>query len=89
VRAELADAVRRTTSGLRVVDPDLTVVSVLLGDSPLTEREQGVLGVAADGGTVADIARATSLGESTARNYLSAAMGKTGVRNRADAVRIA
>jgi len=38
---------------------------------------------------VADIARATCLGEGTVRNYLSAAMSKTGARTRTDAVRIA
>ena len=87
--AELADAVRRIAAGLRVVDPALAVESLMVGDSPLTEREQAVLLAAADGGTVADIARSTFLGEGTVRNYLSAAMGKTGARNRADAVRIA
>jgi len=87
--AELADAVRRIAAGLRVVDPALAVESLMVGDSPLTEREQDVLVAAADGGTVSDIARDTCLGEGTVRNYLSAAMGKTGARNRADAVRIA
>lgn len=87
--AQLADAVRRVASGLRVVDPTLAVESLATGASPLTEREQHVLRAAADGGTVADIARATLVSEGTARNYLSAAMGKTGARTRAEAVRIA
>jgi len=87
--AQLADAVRRIAAGLRVVDPTLAVESLMVGQSPLTEREQDVLRAAAGGGTVADIARATCLGEGTVRNYLSAAMSKTGARTRADAVRIA
>ena len=87
--AQLADAVRRVAAGLRVVDPTLAVESLATGASPLTEREQDVLRAAADGGTVADIARATLVSEGTARNYLSAAMGKTGARTRAEAVRIA
>jgi two-component system, NarL family, response regulator DesR len=87
--AQLADAVRRIAAGLRVVDPTLAVESLMVGQSPLTEREQDVLRVAAGGGTVADIARATCLGEGTVRNYLSAAMSKTGARTRTDAVRIA
>jgi two-component system, NarL family, response regulator DesR len=87
--AQLADAVRRVAAGLRVVDPTLAVESLVAGASPLTEREQDVLRAAADGGTVADIARATLVSEGTARNYLSAAMGKTGARTRAEAVRIA
>ncbi|NKY39990.1 response regulator transcription factor [Cellulomonas septica] len=86
---QLADAVRRVHRGLRVVDPDLAVESLAVGSSPLTERERDVLVAAADGGTVADIARSTFLSEGTVRNYLSAAMAKTGGRTRAEAVRIA
>ena len=86
---QLADAVRRVHRGLRVVDPDLAIESLAVGTSPLTERERDVLVAAAQGGTVADIARATFLSEGTVRNYLSAAMGKTGARTRAEAARIA
>ena len=38
---------------------------------------------------VAEIARSVHLTEGTVRNHLSAAIGKTGARNRADATRIA
>ena len=86
---QLADAVRRVHQGLRVIDPDLAVESLAVGTSPLTERERDVLVVAAAGGTVADIARETFLSEGTVRNYLSAAMGKTGARTRAEAARLA
>jgi two-component system, NarL family, response regulator DesR len=41
------------------------------------------------GATVADIARRLFLSEGTVRNYLSAAIAKTGVRNRVEAVRVA
>ena len=86
--AQLADAVRRIAAGLRVVDPTLAVESLVVGQSPLTEREQDVLRAAAGSGTVADIARATCLGEGTVRNYLSAAMSKTGARTHTATVRI-
>lgn len=86
---QLADAVRRVHRGLRVVDPELAIESLAVGASPLTDRERDVLVVAAQGGTVADIARETYLSEGTVRNYLSAAMGKTGGRTRAEAVRLA
>lgn len=86
---QLADAVRRVHQGLRVIDPVLAVESLAVGQSPLTDRERDVLVVAATGGTVADIARETFLSEGTVRNYLSAAMGKTGARTRAEAVRLA
>lgn len=86
---ELADAVRRVAAGLRVVDPSLAADSLVVGDSPLTDRETDVLREARSGGTVAEIARSVHLTEGTVRNHLSAAIGKTGARNRADATRIA
>ena len=57
---QLAEAVRRVHSGLRVVDPLLAAESLTPGDSPLTEREAEVLKAASDGGTVADIAKAAT-----------------------------
>ncbi|MBB2948219.1 two-component system response regulator DesR [Actinoplanes lutulentus] len=86
---QLADAVRRVHQGLRVVDPALAAQSLAHGDSPLTERETDVLRAARDGGTVADIARELRLSEGTVRNHLSSAIGKTGARTRAEAVRLA
>ena len=86
---QLADAVRRVHEGLRVVDPALAAQSLAQGDSPLTEREADVLRSARDGGTVADIARDLHLSEGTVRNHLSSAIGKTGARTRAEAVRLA
>jgi two-component system, NarL family, response regulator DesR len=86
---QLADAVRRVHEGLRVVDPALAAQSLAQGDSPLTERESDVLRSARDGGTVADIARDLHLSEGTVRNHLSSAIGKTGARTRAEAVRLA
>ena len=86
---QLADAVRRVHEGLRVVDPALAAQSLAHGESPLTERESAVLRSASDGGTVADIARELHLSEGTVRNHLSSAIGKTGARTRAEAVRLA
>ena len=86
---QLADAVRKVASGLRVVDPTLAAESLSAGDSPLTERETDVLAVARTGGSVADIARSLHISEGTVRNYLSSAIGKTSARNRADAILIA
>jgi two-component system response regulator DesR len=86
---QLADAVRRVNSGLRVVDPTLAADSLAVGESPLTARETEVIRAARAGGSVSDIAGAVFLSEGTVRNHLSAVIGKTGARNRADAVRIA
>ena len=87
--AQLADAVRRVHQGLRVVDPSLAAETLVAGTSPLTARESDVLRAARDGGTVADVARSLVLSEGTVRNHLSAAIGKTGARTRAEAARIA
>jgi len=86
---QLADAVRRVHSGLRVVDPALAADSLVTGESPLTVRESEVLRSARDGATVAAIASELYLSEGTVRNHLSAAIGKTGSRTRAQAVRVA
>ena len=86
---QLADAVRKVHSGLRAVDPALAEESLVAGASPLSTREAEVLRAARDGGTVADLARELHLAEGTVRNHLSAAIGKTGARTRAEAVRLA
>jgi len=87
--AQLADAVRRVHSGLRVVDPALATDSLLAGESPLTQRETEVLQAARDGSSVAAIAGKLFLSEGTVRNHLSAAIGKTNATNRTEAVLIA
>lgn len=86
---QLADAVRRIAAGLRVVDPTLAAETLASGDSPLTPREADVLRAAREGGTAADVAGQLGLSEGTVRNHLSAAIGKTGARTRAEAVRLA
>ncbi|MEU8843754.1 response regulator transcription factor [Streptomyces roseus] len=86
---ELAAAIRRVLAGETVIDPALAAAALSAGPSPLTAREVDVLGAAVDGATVADIAARVHLSESTVRNYLSSAIGKTGTRNRMEAVRAA
>jgi two-component system response regulator DesR len=86
---QLADAVRRVHAGLRVVDPALAEASLFEGANPLSEREQQVLRLAADGRSAATIASEVFLSPGTVRNNLSAAIGKVGAANRAQAVRIA
>ncbi len=86
---QLVNAIRRVHAGLRFVDPALAAESLVVGASPLTDREADVLRAAADGGTVADIAKAVGLTEGTVRNHLSSAIGKTEARTRAEAARLA
>jgi two-component system response regulator DesR len=88
-RAMEAGAVGFVVKGERVVDPALAVATLAAGESPLTARERDVLITARTGATIAEIASRLYLSEGTVRNYVSAAITKTGGRNRVDAVRIA
>ncbi|MCA6094796.1 response regulator transcription factor [Streptomyces sp. SCA3-4] len=86
---DLAAAIRRVLAGERVIDPALAAAALSAGPNPLTQRERDVLSAAVDGATVVDIAAKVHLSPATVRNYLSAAIGKTGTRNRMEAVRAA
>ena len=86
---DLIDAIRRTAHGERVIDGDLAIAELCSMDSPLTQRELDVLGVAAEGATIGEIAERLYLSRGTVRNYLSRAVSKMGARTRVDAVTIA
>jgi two-component system response regulator DesR len=86
---ELAEAVRRVHAGLRVVDPTLATESLVGGPNPLTDRERDVLREALNGAPIAAIAAHVHLSQGTVRNYLSAAIGKTGTSTRVEAARVA
>lgn len=86
---QLAAAIRRVLNGESVIDPALAAAALSAGPIPLTAREREVLEAGRGGATVADIAVKLWLSESTVRNYLSSAIGKTGARNRTEAARIA
>ena len=64
-------------------------LAVLTGNRLASTRELEVLGLAAEGSSVAEIANRLYLARGTVRNYLSAVITKTGARNRIDAIRIA
>lgn len=86
---QLAEAVRRVHAGLRVLDPALAEESLFEGANPLSDRERQVLRLATDGRSAAAIAAEVFLSAGTVRNHLSAAIGKTGASNRAQAAQIA
>ncbi|MFF2305645.1 response regulator [Streptomyces sp. NPDC058128] len=86
---ELAESIRQVLRGETVIDPALAAAALGAGPNPLTGRERDALAAAVDGATIADIAAALHLSESTVRNYLSSAISKTGTRNRMEAVRAA
>ncbi len=87
--SELADAIRRTMRGERVIDPDLAMAALSSGPNPLTDRQREVLRLSLGGASIAEMAGAMFLSEGTVRNYLSDAISKLNARNRVDAARIA
>lgn len=84
---KIADAVRQVAAGGKALDPDLAFSALNAPASPLTTREIDVLRLAAEGVPDAEIARSLYLAVGTVRNYVSRAVGKTGTRTRADAIR--
>ncbi len=84
--AELAAVVRRVHAGEQVIDPELAISTLREGHDPLTPREREVLRAARDHPTIAELASHLYLSEGTVRNYLSSAIHKLGVRNRAEAI---
>lgn len=84
---ELASAIRQVLRGETVIDPALAAAALGAAPNPLSARERDALGAAVDGTTIADIASRLRLSESTVRDALSSAIGKTGTRNRMEAVR--
>jgi two-component system response regulator DesR len=87
--AELALAIRRVTAGERVVDPELAMAALSVGNNPLTRREREVLIAALDGASIAEIAARLVVSEGTIRNHISTAIQKLGAQNRMEAARLA
>jgi two-component system response regulator DesR len=83
----LANAIRRVATGERVIHPRLTAAA-LGTEKSISTRELEVLGLAAEGAPVEEIAGRLYLSLGTVRNHLSAVITKTGARNRIDAIRI-
>jgi two-component system, NarL family, response regulator DesR len=86
-QAELAELVREVSGGGRVIDPAVALATLAAADNPLKRQELEVLRLAAQGVPTREMARILFLSEGTIRNRLSAAVRKTGSRNRLEAVR--
>ena len=85
----LADAIRRCAAGESVVDPELAARALRAGISPLSSREEEMLGACAEGLSTAELSTRFWLSEGTIRNRVSEILGKLGVRTRVEAVQIA
>ncbi|MEU6124125.1 response regulator transcription factor [Streptomyces sp. NPDC047123] len=84
----LLAGIRQVASGKRFVDDSLGFGFLKAAQMPLTQRELGVLSLAARGASIAEIATSLHLSTGTVRNYMAAITRKTGARNRIDAIRI-
>ncbi|HIW31245.1 MAG TPA: response regulator transcription factor [Candidatus Paenibacillus intestinavium] len=83
---ELATAIRSVMDGKRIYDAELMDEAYSGADNPLTEREQEVLGLVADGKNTKEIASELFLSTGTVRNYISTILDKLGVSNRIEAI---
>jgi two-component system response regulator DesR len=84
----LVRAIRQAAEGERFVDESLAFCFLEASRVPLTAREMSVLARAAEGESIAEIARGLHLSNGTVRNYMASATRKVGARNRIDAIRI-
>ncbi|MFD6891923.1 response regulator transcription factor [Streptomyces sp. NPDC059957] len=84
----LVRAVRKLAAGERFIDASLASAFMEADPVPLSPRELSVLARAAEGDSIAEIARTLHLAIGTVRNYIAAATRKTGGRNLIDAIRI-
>ncbi|WP_328296555.1 response regulator transcription factor [Streptomyces sp. NBC_00435] len=84
----LVRAVRKLAAGERFIDASLASAYMEADPLPLSPRELSVLARAAEGDSIAEIARTLHLASGTVRNYIAAVTRKTGARNLIDAIRI-
>ncbi|MEW2070356.1 response regulator transcription factor [Streptomyces sp. NPDC007346] len=84
---DLSEVMHKLADGGRHIDESLAFSLLQVADMPLSPRELSVLSLAEGGETVSGIAGRLHLTPGTVRNYLAAAIRKSGARNRVDAIR--
>jgi two-component system response regulator DesR len=82
---ELAETIRQVMNGRRIFAPDL-VDEAYVEENPLTERENAVLGLMADGKNTKEIAGHLFITTGTVRNYISIILNKLNASNRIEAI---
>ncbi|SDE98930.1 two component transcriptional regulator, LuxR family [Fontibacillus panacisegetis] len=83
---ELASTIRSVMAGRRIFAPELVDEMYGREENPLTEREQEVLGLVADGKNTKEIATELFITAGTVRNYISVILDKLNVSNRIEAI---
>ncbi|QNE78835.1 response regulator [Streptomyces finlayi] len=84
---DLSEVMHKLADGGRHIDESLAFSLLQVADMPLSPRELSVLSLAEGGDTVTGIAAGLHLAPGTVRNYLAAAIRKSGAHNRLDAIR--
>ena len=84
---ELASAIRRVLAGERVVDPVLATAALAAGPNPLSAASATCWRPRWTARRSPTSRASLHLSDSTVRNYLSSAIGKTRTRNRIEAIR--
>lgn len=82
---ELANSIRAIMSGRKVYSPELVDLAYQ-EENPLTEREEQVIKLIADGKNTKEIANQLHLTTGTVRNYVSIIFDKLNVSNRIEAI---
>lgn len=82
---ELADSIRKVMQGKREYDQEL-ILNVYQADNPLTEREQEILRLSAEGKTAKEISKQLYLSAGTVRNYMSEVLQKLEAKNKIEAI---
>lgn len=85
---ELAETIRKVTTGKREYAPEL-VFGSMQGENPLTEREREIMRLVAEGKTAKEISTELFLSSGTVRNYISEVINKLNVKNRIEALSVA
>ncbi|MDM5337550.1 response regulator transcription factor [Fictibacillus enclensis] len=86
---ELAASIRKIMKGKREYASELVFGSVGRESNPLTEREQEVLRLVAEGKTAREISNELFLSAGTVRNYISEILAKLQVKSRIEAITLA
>ncbi|QAS53014.1 response regulator transcription factor [Halobacillus litoralis] len=82
---DLATAIKKIIDGQRIFDPELVDLA-FTEQNPLTEREQEVIQLMADGKNTKDISQTLYITPGTVRNYISVILEKLEVTNRIEAI---
>ncbi|MGV8882948.1 MAG: response regulator transcription factor [Rhodoglobus sp.] len=82
----LAQIIADVHEGKRYIDSEISTAA-MIDDCPLSDRELDVLRLTLDGLSVREMSLSLHLASGTVRNYLSAAMQKTGTASRHEASR--